>query len=180
MVYNYKEILEKLGSRSNIERELANGRLFRLRDGVYSESKVVDPAIIISKKYDGAIITMDSAFYYYDLTDVIPNKIHVATSRNARKINDPEVIQYYISDNMLTPGKVKFVIHGNEVNMYDKERLLVELIRKRKQLPFDYYKEIIANYRRIADDLDMYKIEEYLSLYKNDLNLSDALMREVF
>ncbi len=29
--------------------------------------------------------------------------------------------------------------------MYDKERLLVELIRKRNQISFDYYKEIIAN-----------------------------------
>ena len=64
--------------------------------------------------------------------------------------------------------------------MYDKERLLVELIRKRKQIPFDYYKEIISNYRKISDDLDMYKIDEYLSLYKNDVNLSDVLMREVF
>ena len=64
--------------------------------------------------------------------------------------------------------------------MYDKERLLVELIRKRKQIPFDYYKEIIANYRRISNVLDMYKIEEYLSLYKNDANLSEALIREVF
>jgi hypothetical protein len=56
----------------------------------------------------------------------------------------------------------------------------VELIRKRKQIPFDYYKEIISNYRKISDDLDMYKIEEYLSLYKNDVNLSDVLIREVF
>ena len=64
--------------------------------------------------------------------------------------------------------------------MYDKERLLVELIRKRKQIPFDYYKEIIANYRRISQDLDMYKIDEYLSLYKNEANLAEALIREVF
>ena len=64
--------------------------------------------------------------------------------------------------------------------MYDKERLLIELIRKRRQIPFDYYKEIIANYREIVDELDMYKIEQYLSLFKNDLNLSETLQREVF
>ena len=64
--------------------------------------------------------------------------------------------------------------------MYNKERLLVELIRKKNQIPFDYYKEIISNYRKIADDLDMYKIEEYLSLYKNEVNIANALLREVF
>ena len=58
--------------------------------------------------------------------------------------------------------------------------MLVELIRKKNIIPFDYYKEIISNYRKISDDLDMYKIDEYLSLYKNDVNLSDVLMREVF
>jgi hypothetical protein len=80
----------------------------------------------------------------------------------------------------LKQGQVIVDIDGEKANMYDRERLLVELIRKRKQIPFDYYKEIISNYRKISDDLDMYKIEEYLSLYKNDVNLSDVLIREVF
>ena len=72
------------------------------------------------------------------------------------------------------------LIDGEKVKMYNRERLLVELIRKRNQIPFDYYKELISNYRKIVDDLDMYKIEEYLSLYKNESNIADVLLREVF
>lgn len=68
----------------------------------------------------------------------------------------------------------------NYVNIYDKERLLVELIRKRNQISFDYYKELISSYRESSDKLDMYKIEKYLALYKNEVNLSNALLREVF
>ena len=83
-------------------------------------------------------------------------------------------------NDILKQGKVEVDVEGEKVNMYDKERLLVELIRKRKQIPFDYYKEIIANYRRISQNLDMYKIDEYLSLYKNEANLAEALIREVF
>ena len=64
--------------------------------------------------------------------------------------------------------------------MYDKERLLIELIRKRASIPFDYYKEIILNYRYISEELDMYKIEEYVSLFKNEVNLFDIIQREVF
>lgn len=71
-------------------------------------------------------------------------------------------------------------IDSLEVRIYNRERLLVELIRKRNQIPFDYYKEIILNYRKIVDDLDMHKIEKYLSLYKNEANLTNVLMREVF
>ena len=180
MVYSYKEILKKLGSRRNIEKELKNKKLFRLKKGIYSEEDIVDPMIIISEKYKGAIITMDSAFYYYNLTDVIPLKVYVATSRDARKINDSKVVQYYLNNNILNPGKMQINIDGNNVNIYDRERLLIELIRKRASIPFDYYKEIIRNYRQISDELDMYKIEQYVSLFKNEVNLFDILQREVF
>ena len=90
------------------------------------------------------------------------------------------IYQIYVPNDILNQGKIEFDINGEKVNMYDKERLLIELVKKKNQLPFDYYKEIISNYRRISDELDMYKIEDYLSLYKNDINLSDTLMREVF
>ena len=56
----------------------------------------------------------------------------------------------------------------------------MELIRKRNQISFDYYKEIISNYRKLSDTLDMYKIESYIALYKNEINLADAILREVF
>ena len=58
--------------------------------------------------------------------------------------------------------------------------MLVELIRKRNIVPFDYYKEIISNYRKKSDKLDIYKLQEYISYYKNELTLYDTLMREVF
>lgn len=180
MVYSYKEILEKYGSRTNIKKALNEGILFRLKNGVYSDNDLVNPMIVISKKYEGAIITMDSAFYYYNLTDVIPQKVHVATNRNARRINDLNVVQYYLNCNIFNQGKIQVYINGNKVNIYDKERLLIELIRKRASISFDYYKEIIDNYRRISDQLDMYKIEEYLSMFKNEVNLFDILQREVF
>ena len=58
--------------------------------------------------------------------------------------------------------------------------MLVELIRKKNTIPFDYYKEIITNYRKRVDKLDIYKISEYISYYKNESSLYDILMREVF
>ena len=180
MVYTYQELLKKLGSRFNIKKALENKEMFRLKKGVYSDTKIINPMITISKKYKNAVITMDSAFYHYDLTDVIPDKVHVVTSRDARKIDDPKVVQYYTNNELLKPGSEKVLVDGNQVNMYNKERLLIELIRKRASIPFDYYKEIISNYRYISEELDMYKIEQYVALFKNETNLFDILQREVF
>lgn len=180
MIYSGKEALEKYGTRYNLSKALKNKEIFKLEHGIYSDKDLVNPMIIASKKYPSAIITMDSAFYYYDLTDVIPRKIYVATNRNSNTINDEKIIQIKVPKDILNYGKEEVIVDGEKVKMYNKERLLVELIRKRNQIPFDYYKEIISNYRKISENLNMYKIEEYLSLYKNEVNIADALLREVF
>lgn len=180
MLYTYDELIKKYGTRYNIQKALKTNELYKLEHGIYSDKKIVDPLLLYSKKYPYAVITMDSAFYYYELTDVIPNKVYLATPSKYRTIKNDKIVQIFTDKNILDVGKTIVKINNQDVYMYDKERLLVELIRKRKQMPFDYYKEIIANYRDIIDDLDMQKIENYLSLFKNDLNLSEALQREVF
>lgn len=180
MLYNHNEVKKIYKSDYQIKKAIKDGILYKLDKGVYSDKDVINPLIIFSKKYSSAVVTMNSAFYYYNLTDVIPQKIYLATSSGYRKINNYEIEQIYVPTNILNQGKIEVNVEGEKVNMYDKERLLVELIRKRNQIPFDYYKEIVSNYRQISEELDMYKIEEYLSLYKNDINLADVLMREVF
>lgn len=180
MVYSYKELLQKYKSRYNIEKALKNKEIYRLDKNIYSEKSFINPLILYSKKYPYAVITMDSAFYYYDLTDVIPDKIYLATLKNYRTIKNDKIVQSFVDKETLEIGKITINTDGNIINIYDKERLLIELIRKRKQIPFDYYKEIIANYREIVDELDMYKIETYLPYFKREKDIANVLMREVF
>ena len=180
MIYNYKEIIKIYKNDYNLKKAINKKEIYKLEKGIYSNKKIVSPLIIYSKKYPNAVITMDSAFYYYNLTDVIPNKVYLATDRNSDKINNSKIVQSFVAKSILNEGKVTLEEDGEKINIYDRERLLIELIRKKKQIPFDYYKEIISNYRAIVDELDMYKIEEYLALFKNDLNLSNILQMEVF
>ncbi len=46
---------------------------------------------IIMKKNPNAILTLNSAFYYYGLTDTIPDHYYVATPKSNRKIEDVRV-----------------------------------------------------------------------------------------
>lgn len=180
MICSSKEILKKYKTRYSLSKAIKNNEIFKLEHSIYSDRELVNPMIIASKKYPNEIVTMDSAFYYYNLTDAIPNKTFVATNRNYNTIKNENIVQFWIPKETLNQGKEKVIVDGEEVNMYEKERLLVESIRKRNQIYFDYYKEIIANHRKIADELDMYKIEQYIALYKNECNLGNVLLREVF
>ena len=58
--------------------------------------------------------------------------------------------------------------------------MLIELIRNRKTLGFDYYKEIIGNYREMKDSLNTKKIAEYISKFAIENYLYDVIMKEVF
>ncbi|MCF0125494.1 MAG: hypothetical protein HUJ68_07040, partial [Clostridia bacterium] len=55
-----------------------------------------------------------------------------------------------------------------------------ELIRNKKNLPFDYYKEIITNYREIVDEIDMSLLADYLECFTNGKNIFEIIHREVF
>lgn len=180
MLYSFQELKNKYNTSYSIKKAIEKEEIYKIEKGLYSNKKYVNPIALYSKKYPKAIVTMDSAFYFYDMTDVIPQKIYLATDSHSRKIKNDNIVQLFVDGKILNEGKIKEKIDDEYINIYDKERLLVELIRKRNQISFDYYKELILNYRECSDKLDMYKIEKYISLYKNESNLSDALLREVF
>ena len=180
MIMNYSEAYKKYKNDYGINKAILNKEIYKVARGMYSDKKNIDPIAVYSKKYPNAIITLDSAFYYYKLSDYIPNKVNMAIARHARPIKDSDITISYVDDEILNYGKTIVKVDGEDVNIYDKERLLVELIRKKNQIPFDYYKEIIANYRKISDKLDMSKIEEYMTLFKNEINIGNSLLREVF
>jgi hypothetical protein len=66
------------------------------------------------------------------------------------------------------------------IRIYDKERMLIELLRFKKKFPFDYYKEIISNYRKLIYDLDIERIQDYAEIFPRSRIISDALEMEVF
>ncbi len=180
MLYFHKELKKRLKSDYQIQKAVADGEYYKIENGLYSDIEYVNPLEIICKKYPNAIFTSDSAYYYYDLTDVIPDYFYLATKRSDSRMNDDNIKQIFIPNELFEFGKTQIEIENIKINIYDEERILVELIRKKNTIPFDYYKEIISNYRKKADRLDIYKIQEYISYYKNEASLYDTLMREVF
>lgn len=180
MLYFRNELDKNKYSTYQLNKAIENKELFKVDNGLYSDVEFVNPLEIILKKYPNAIFTSDSAYYYYDLTDVIPDYFYLATKRSDSRINDKNIKQIFIPNDLFEFGKTQIEVESVKINIYNKERMLVELIRKKNLIPFDYYKEIITNYRKEIDTLDIYKIQEYISYYKNESSLYDTLMREVF
>ena len=65
------------------------------------------------------------------------------------------------------------------IRIYNRERMLIELVRFKAKLPLDYYKEIIQNYRKLIYELDFSLVEEYSVLFKNGDTLMNTVQMEV-
>ena len=180
MIYTYKECKEKWSSNYQIKKQIAAGSLFQIEKGIYSDTPDVSTLAVISTKYPKAIFTMDSAFYYHGLTDVIPDEYHIATDKHSIYISDKRIRQYYIPSDILNIGVTSMTRRDATFKIYDRERMLIELLRYKNKLPFDYYKEILGNYRNLIYELDIERIQEYAATFPKPKMISEALDAEVF
>lgn len=179
MLYFHKELKKELKSDYQIQKAVDEKKYFKIEDGLYSDKQNANYIEIIAKKFPNFVIYGDSAYYYHNLTDFIPSKVVLATTKN-NKIRSKYVKQVRLTNELFNVGITKIEINGIPINIYDKERMLIELARSKNQMGYDMYKEIITNYRKIADDLDMEKIENYLSYFSHSDKLFEIIQDEVF
>ena len=180
MLYSHSELKNKYKSTYQIRKALKNKEIYKIEKGIYSDVKSVHYLSVISKKYPNSVITSFSAYYYHNLTDIIPNKIYLATDRNSRMIYSDKIKQIRMKDELYNLGKTQIDYEGIKISIYDKERMLVDLARNKNQIGYDLYKEIISNYRKITNSLDTQKIEEYIQYFINGDKIFEIIQDEVF
>ena len=180
MLYSYDQCLNKHRTDYQIKKQISAGNLYKVEAGIYSDEKYVPEIAVIRFKYPLGILSMNSAFYYHGLTDTIPTKYYLTTDKDSSKIKDNRVKQSFENSDYLELGKEDAEVDGVAVKMYSKERMLVELVRNKNKIPFDYYKEIISSYRKIINKLDIQAVQEYAKLLPKTNKVIDTLELEVF
>ena len=179
MLLTYQECIEKYGSDYRIKKEIANGSLFMKEKGIYSTMRYSSELDVVMRKYPNSVFTGKSAFYYHSLTDVIPDYYYLATKRTDTRIKDSRIKQSFIKNDIFESGTTEIQYNNISIRIYDKERMLIELMRFRAKLPMDYYKEIIQNYRKLSFELDFGLVEDYAYMFRNGSNLMNMIQMEV-
>jgi hypothetical protein len=181
MVITFNECLEKYGGRYRVERMVRDGALYKVCTGIYSDKPEWSDVEVVLAKYPRAVVTMQSAYSYYELSDSIPEAFHLATDRDASKIYDEEIVQHFMPKGTIDIGVVSGRFLNEEVSrIFDKERLLIETARNKTKLPYDLYKEIIESFRRIKDTLYPAKLTDYLEMFPRKDSLLRTIESEVF
>lgn len=177
MVLSYDECIKKYKSDYQIRKQTLLHNLYKIEPGIYSDKEYESRTAVIMKKYPKAVFTLNSAFFYQGLTDTIPQSYYLLTDKDDAKITDKSIKQSFDNCSSMDIGVEVINYNGDEIRVFSKERLLVELVRNRTKLPFDYYKEIIGNYRKLIYELDFQAIEEYAEeLPKTELVMNTIRM----
>lgn len=180
MLFDFAECREKFGSPYQIDKAIADGRLHKMERGVYSDTGEENELEIVQWKHPAAVMTFDSAYFYYNLTDMIPELYYMATDFSARKITDPLVKQYYMPKGTFAIGQTEIDYCGDKVRIYDLNRLLIETARMKSKLPSDLYKEVILAFRSRTSELVPSTIQQYLKSFPKRELIENILYEEVF
>lgn len=180
MLYSYDDCIKKYKTDYQLRKEIESGNIFKIEKGIYSDSKYESDIAVVKMKYPDAVFTLNSAFYFQGLTDTIPQQYYLETDKDATKIRDKRVKQIFDNNDSLQLGVEQMEYDGTMINVFTKERLLVELVRNKSKLPFDYYKEIIGNYRKQVHKLDVQAVEEYAITLPKSNKVMEVLRLEVF
>lgn len=183
MIYTYNELQKKLGYYQLFKEAINNGKYFKVGRGIYSDQDTkLNELETIFAIYPNAVLTLESAFSFYDLSDYVPEKYIIATSQKAHRIINDKVQQLYYSDNLLNIGKTRVKTQFGYINVYDKERMLIELFRLKHKLSISHYKELVNSYRELVKDnkLNINKLVKYCRLFNSGSSILSRIQEVIF
>jgi len=181
MLIPFSECVRRYGNHHRIAALVERGELFKVLPGIYSDTRRRPRELeVLQARYPRSVVTLQSAYYYYDLTDSIPDKYHLALERGGSRIKSEAVVQHAVPVGTLDIGVVTEEIHGMTLRIFDRERLLIETIRMRTKLPYDLYREVIGGFRRVIDEMYPAKMYDYLELFPKRDAIDRVIRSEVF
>lgn len=179
MILLHKDLQNQGFSNYQIQNLVAKGGLYFIDKGIYSTTSDVNYLEVITKKHPNAIFTLKTACYCYGLIDTLDEPYVIATKQKDRKIKDEKIKQIFMKDNLYEIGVSQIKFQNVNIRIYDLERLLIDVVRNKKNMDFDDYKKIIESYRKLSRILNKRKLELYLPNFK-DAKIIKRIEEEVY
>lgn len=180
MLKTYKELSFEGINDKQIKKLILEKKLFKIDKGLYSDNENVTTYELISKKYSNAIVTLESAFYLYGIAEEISDLILLATSHKSKVLKNDKIKQSFISDDIFELGKTEIKFNDNIINIYDKEKLLIEIIRNKNKYSSEYFNKVINYYKLNEKEIDKNKLYSYLKKYKYIEKVEEFIEKNIF
>lgn len=149
----------------SIQGLVADGTLDHVKSGYYSmKYREKSEESIIYGLFPDAVLTMDTALYYYGYVKQRPFIWSIAVSKNTSKsrfkMDYPVLHPYYTEPEVLNLGVTKIPFEDGTIQIYEKERLICECLKYEERLDRDVLKRALLGF--IGEpNKDVAKLLEY-------------------
>ncbi len=141
------------------------GSLTRVKSGYYTtKSGDYSEEQLIVAMYPDGILTLGSALYYHGYLKQRPFGWSIAISKNTSKsrfkIEYPIVTPCYTEPEVMELGVTTVDVAGSEMKIYDKDRLICDVLKYQEKLDRDDFREGVFAYIR-DESKQVDKLMEY-------------------
>lgn len=160
-----------------------DGFLVKESQGIYSLSDgIIDEYKLIQIRSEKVIFSYGTALYLLGMSDRVPHLLDVTVPQgyNASRIKKdyPTIRFHYVKKELWELGIIKIKSPmGAEIEIYDKERCICDLIRDKREIDMQLYIQAIKEYFKVGSNIrkilkygKKFGIEENIRTYMEVLN----------
>ena len=156
-------------SKFDYYRYLKQNNFEKIAPGMYAKSDAwPDELAIIKKRCPQAVISHDEALYFYGLVDREPERptFTIYSGYNVGRLKANGYKTFYVKKELLDLGRITVKdVNGTEVNMYDLERTICDLVRSRSSFEIQDFTTALKAYVK-RKDKNLSKLFEYADAFK--------------
>lgn len=145
--------LVSIGIFSNeVPRFISDGVLEKVKRGLYQIPKDEPPSDekVIAALFPDGVLCNHSALFYYGYSDRTPSAFEIAIDRNTSKsrfkLDYPFVVPHYMEKHLLTFGVMRVDFGDCTMKIFDRDRLICEVIRREKSMDREIFNKAIQGY----------------------------------
>lgn len=159
-------------------------KLNKIAPGVYADdSFIVDEYFLLQKRFPKFIFSGMSALYLLGLTDKIATSIEVTAPQGynpTRNKLDRVIIHRISNREIYCLGIVSIkTIYGNDVNVYDAERTICDIVKNRNKYDSETFIKAIKWYvKRINNQFKLFNYAKILKVEKELFEIMEILFGE--
>ena len=172
-IFSMQELKEKGFSQYKVSKLVSEGKLIKLNKSYYENAdyRGEESDFYYTEAYaPKGVICLLSAAVYYHLTTFIPDAVDVAIRRKAKVSSMPDwphMSVHHYTDDRHELGVITVKEGGNEFQIYDMEKTVVDIVFYREKVGIEETKEILVTYLQ-RKDRNLNRLLKYAELMKCD------------
>lgn len=160
------------------------GIIERVHHGYYtlSDFSSISEEKIIKTMIPEAVISMESALFYYGYNDFSPRKWDITVPRTISRTRlKQEFIPlkiYYVKEELYELGKTTGEFGGIILNVYDRERTICDCFKNRSKIDSEVFNKAIIAYTKDKNKNlnNLSKYAQELRVYKKVMGIMEVLI----